>query len=197
MRKFEEITDNEMILAFIQAEADAPRWAARYLESGLQPEDSSPDADPKDAGQNQRRRSALAHARGYGRDQALFTGLPSNMTWYRVVATVGELAASQHLRYRTFIQLTSGSRLVRDGGKNAETIQVQEGLSERILDLAQAVSKGERHPPLIAVAPDVAAAPVILEGNTRASAYVRELRSEEEIEVILGVSPAVSAMAFF
>jgi hypothetical protein len=51
-----------MILAFILAEADAPRWAARYLDSGLQPEDSSPKADPNDAEQNQRRRNALAPA---------------------------------------------------------------------------------------------------------------------------------------
>lgn len=74
---------------------------------------------------------------------------------------------------------------------------MQEGLSERVLDLAQAVSNGERHPPLIAVAPGIDATPVILEGNTRASAYVRELPPEEEIEVILGIAPGVTAMAFF
>jgi hypothetical protein len=197
MRELEQITDNEMIYAFIQAEAHASRWAKRYRESGLQPEDSGPNADPNNAEQNQRRRNALARGRGYGRDDLLFRGLPNNMTWYRVVVTVDELAAFMHLNYSTFIRLTGGSRLVRDGARNAETIKVDEDLDERILDLAQAVSKGERHPPLIAVAPDIDATPVILEGNTRASAYVRELPPEAEIEIILGVAPGVTAMTFF
>jgi hypothetical protein len=187
-----------MILAFIQGEADAPSSAHRYKGSGLHPEDASPNADAKDAEQNQRRRDALAHGRGYGRNRRLFRGLPSNMTWYRGVVAVEELATFQHLNYPTFIQLTNGSRLVRDGGRNAETIHVHEDeLSERILDLAQAVSRGERYPPLIAVASDIGAVPVILEGNKRASAYARVLPPEEEIELILGVSPAVNAMAFF
>lgn len=197
MRKLQQITDNEMILAFIQGEADAPRWAARYQGSGLQPEDSKRDADPNDAEQNQRRRIALGRARGYGRDELLFTGLPSDMTWYRAVVTLDQLAAFRHLNYPAFIQLTGGSRLVRDGARNAEAIPGQEELSERILDLAQAVGAGARHPPLIAVATDIGAAPVILEGNTRASAYVRALPPEEEIEIILGISPGVSAMTFF
>jgi hypothetical protein len=197
MRELEQITDDEMIYAFIRAEADAPRWAMRYQESGLQPGDSGPNANPNDVEQNRRRRNALASARGYGQDQLLFRGLPSNMAWHRVVVTVDELAGFQHLKYGAFIQLTGGSRLVRDGAKNAAAIQVQEGLSEWVLDLAQAVSNGERHPPLIAVAPGIDATPVILEGNTRASAYVRELPPEAEIEIILGVAPGVTAMTFF
>ena len=59
------------------------------------------------------------------------------------------------------------------------------------------MSEGERHPSLIAVAPDLETTPVILEGNKRASAYVLEAPPDEEIEVILGVSPNVSAMHFF
>lgn len=201
MRRLKQITDDEMILAFIQAEAkaaDAPWWADRYRDSGLRPKDSSLDADLQDSEQNQRRRNALAGARGYGLDDRLFTGLPGDMLWHRGVVTIDELAGFQHLDYFTFNQLTGGSRLVGDGAKNAENIQVKdEGLSERVAALAKAVSEGARFPPLISVAPDVGATPVILEGNKRASAYVRVLPSKEAIEIILGVSPGVNAMHFF
>lgn len=197
MRDLKKITENEMILAFVRGEADAHRWAAHYRAAGLVAEDFSRKADLDDDGQNERRRSALAHVRGYGRNEWLFRGLPSNVTWYRGNVTVGELANFQHLNYPAFIQLTEGSRLVGDGCRNAQLLRVEEGLGERILDLAKAVSGGARFAPLIVVSPEVVASPVILEGNTRASAYVRELDPDAEIEVILGVSPAMDAMAFF
>jgi len=196
MRDVEEITDDEMILAFIQAETNAPRWASRYRESGLRPDDSGPSADPHDAEQNQRRRAALAQARGYGQEMFLFRGLPSDTRWFRGVVTVDALGGFRHLNYPTFIQLTDGSRLVRDGASSGVTIDAEQ-LSGHISDLVQAVSEGERHPPLIAVAADLEDAPVILEGNKRASAYVRALPSDEQIAVVVGVSPAVSAMVFF
>ncbi len=196
MRDVQEITEDEMVLAFIRSEANAPRWAERYRDSGLQAEDAGPGANLDDAAQNQRRRTALAGARGFGHDAALFRGLPSDVSWFRGVVTVDELGGFRHLKYPTFVQLTAGSRLVRDGAEGPSTVQA-EGLSEAITDLAQAVSEGQRHPPLIAVAEDLEAVPVILEGNKRASAYVRALSSHEQIEVIVGVSPGVSAMFFF
>jgi hypothetical protein len=196
MRDVQEITEDEMILAFIRSEADAPRWAERYRGSGLQADDAGPNANPDDAAQNQRRRTALAVARGFGHDAALFKGVPSDVSWLRGVVTVDELGGFRHLKYPTFLQLTGGSRLVRDGADSTVTVRA-EGLSEAISDLAQAVSQGQRHPPLIGVAEDFEAVPVILEGNKRASAYVRALSPDEQIEVIVGVSPAVGTMIFF
>jgi hypothetical protein len=139
--------------------------------------------------------SRWRQARGYG-DGLLFRGQPSNMRWFRGIVTVEELGGFRYLRYPTFMELTGSSRLVRDGANSGVTVQ-HEQLSEHIADLAQAVSAGERHPPFIAVATDLDAVPVILEGNKRASAYVRVLSPDEPIEVIVGVSPAVSAMGFF
>jgi hypothetical protein len=162
MHTLEEVTEDEMILAFIQAEVDA--WPARYRASGLEPEDSGQNADPRNAEQNQRRRRALAQARGYGQDQLLFRGLPDDLSWYRGVVTVDELGSFRYLNYPTFIQLTGGSRLVRDGGRGANTVE-QEQLTQRILALGKAVEKGERYPPLIAIALDIDAPPVILEGK--------------------------------
>src|SRR5437867_2167462 len=127
MREPQEITEDEMILAFIQAEASW--WTDRYRASGLQPDDFGPNADTNDAEQNQRRRTALAGARGYGVNQFLFRGLPSDMTWFRGVATVGELADYRHLNYPTFVQLAGASRRVGDGARNAESVHA-EGLSE-------------------------------------------------------------------
>jgi hypothetical protein len=157
MSAIQEITEEEMILAFIQAEAEA--WPDRYQRSGLRPEDFGPDADTRDEGQNQRRRSALARARGYGQNQRLFTGLPDDMIWHRARVTVEELGSFRHLNYPTFIGRTNGSRLVRDGSKNVGSVQVGEELNKRILDLSKAVSEGERHPSLIAVAPDLETTP--------------------------------------
>jgi hypothetical protein len=196
MRDVQEISEDEMVLAFVRAEAASPLRADIYRGAGLQPGDFGPDADLDDDEQNQRRRAALDHARGYVRRLALFAGLPSGVTWYRGVVTVEELGGLRHLRYPTFVQLTDGSRLVRDGASKGVTVH-REQLSEHISNLTRAVSQGERHPPLIAVAADLEDVPVILEGNKRASAYARALPRDERIEVIVGVSPSVKAMGFY
>jgi hypothetical protein len=197
MRMLEDITEDEMILAFIQGEADSPLRGASYAASGLQPQDWGSSADPMNPEENQRRRRALADVRGYGRNQRLWKGLPNDVDWYRGVVTVAALGEFKHLNYFTFNKLTNDSRLVRDGAKNVGTVELCENLTERIVGVSQAVRNGQRYPSLIALASEVAATPVILEGNTRACAYLRELSPEEEIEVILGISSSVDAMTFF
>jgi len=185
-----------MVLAFLRAEAPARGWADRYADSPLLPDDLDSRADPEEPGQNQRRRDALAGARGYRRDRLLFAGLPSDIRWYHALATIEQLASFSHLDYPTFNRLTGGSRLVGDGAPGAVTV-AEEGLSEQIDSLAEAVKRGERHPALIALASSLDASPVILEGNKRASAYVRELPRDLEIEVIVWVSLGVRSMRFF
>jgi hypothetical protein len=197
MRHIEEIEADEMVLAFLRAEAPAPRWVARYSGSGLEPEDIGPTADLADADQNHRRETALGQARGYRKDRLLFAGLPGNMRWYRGAVSVGELAALQHLNYRTFVELTRGSRRIGDGAANIKSVHVGEGLNESVLDLEKAINDRETYPPLIAVASSLDATPVVLEGNKRGSAYVRALPADGEVDLILGVAPEVSKMAFF
>jgi hypothetical protein len=54
--------------------------------------------------------------------------------------------------------------------------------------LQHRVAAGERFPELILAAETEESVPIIVEGHTRATAYVRALPGDEEVEALLGVS---------
>ncbi len=192
-----QISSDEMVLAFLDAEIDSPRWRDRYPDVGLQPGDTGTSADLTDDAQNERRRATLAAGRGYGTNSLLFRGLPADVVWHRVRVTTAELGDFLHLNYKTFLQLTGGTRLVRDGAANAVSVSTEETLAERVLELSDLVSGGMSFPPLIVVAKDLETTPVVLEGNTRASAYLRALPEDALVEVIFGHSPSIDSMHFY
>jgi hypothetical protein len=140
-----------MILAFLRAESDSPRWQAwitQALGGDLTP---LTEPDMHDDEQNQKRRHALSY-RGYGLDNYIFKGFPTDVQWYVATVTRDELGGFRYLNYVTFIQLSNRSRLIRDGAANLDVVTAGEGLNDRIRSLRDAVAAGQRFPELIAVA---------------------------------------------
>jgi hypothetical protein len=191
------VSEDEMILAFLQAECDAPRWKAWIAEAlgG----DLTPITTPnlEDDEQNAMRRHALGQYRGYGRDGYIFRGFPADTEWFAATVTCAELAAFRYLNHKTFIELSQGSRLVGDGAANLDVVTAQEGLNDRIRGLRDAVEAGRRFPALIAVAHARDVPPVLIEGNTRATAYVLALPAEDEVAVISGYSAGLQTWPFY
>ena len=72
-------TENDMVLAFVRAEIDSPRFGGRYhhclamLGSDCRLIDN---ADVMDAQQNAVRQKLLGCTRGYGKNTALFSDFP-------------------------------------------------------------------------------------------------------------------------
>jgi hypothetical protein len=104
---------------------------------------------------------------------------------------------------------------VRDGAANVENVQhlrypnlpaipnvpsIRERVrtaSECIRAVEQDVRNGKTYQPIIAVALNESSPHVIAEGHTRATAYVRALDPDAEIEVIVGYSPGLANWRYY
>jgi hypothetical protein len=181
----EPLTEDDMLMAWVAGEMNSPRYRADYDQLL----DRSAALTPAIC------RAALGRMRGYP-DRFIFGGLPLRMEWSRIKVTVEELACFRYLNYETFRDLSGGTRLVRDGAANVETVNVGEQLNERVRQTEAGIAAGNQHAPLIAVSKDEAATPILLEGNTRATAYVRSRQPNDVIEMILGMSPNITRWIF-
>ncbi len=155
MRDISPATEVDVILAFLQAEIDSARFGPSYaavlsnfgLERGLivdQP-------DLKSDKENRIRRELLTAVRGYGNRTFLFQGFPQDVTWRKVAITNEEVGKLKYAKYDTWLQFSNGSRLVIDGAKGVDTIQVGENANENIVAVANDLRSGKRYPALIAV----------------------------------------------
>jgi hypothetical protein len=190
--------ENEMVLAFLKAEIDSPRFGDAYQnlmqQSGLDKSELIDSASLSDPLQNAARRTLLGDARGYGNNVYLFAGFPQNVAWRRVKITSGEYATLMYTKYPAWIDLSGGSRKVVDGAKNIGSVAVDEQTISDIQAVAEAVKKGQRYPELIAV--EAADGIVLVEGHIRATAYVLAAL-DLEVEVILGTSLMMHNWVFY
>lgn len=180
----DDISENEMVLAFLSAEVDSPRFGglARSILGDLE---LVRQPDLSDTIANRRRRSALAQYRGWGINGYLFQGFPREVRWKLVEVTVRELGHFRYARVDPWIALSGGSLLVRDGASNAATEPLDEA-RKHILTVALGIHQGATFPPLIATTAGEDKIHILLEGHTRASAYVRALEGNDTCEVIVG-----------
>lgn len=180
----DDISEDEMVLAFLSAEVDSPRFgaAARAMLGDL---DLVRDPDLSDTHANQRRRFALAGYRGWGTNDYLFKNFPREVIWKLVEVAINELGEFRYARVDTWIALSWGSLLVKDGASNAAKEPLDE-TRERILAVARDIRQGATFPPIIAAAEGEDQMHVLLEGHIRASAYVRALERRGTCEVIVG-----------
>lgn len=196
MRHAGSATADDMVLAFLQAEVDSPRFhecIGVVLEGDL-----TVVHDPKDtAEENTRRRHVLACCRGFEMNTYLFRGFPADPEWARIMATREEIGNLQYANHPTWNALSEGSRLVRDGASNVGTaFHIDEDPRVNIQAVASRVAAGRRYPALILAATHQKAQHVIAEGHTRATAYFLKLPDDEEIEMIVAYSPHLTEWSF-
>jgi hypothetical protein len=189
-------SEPEMVLAFLEAELNSPVWGRRIREL-IGDTSLITSGDPRDAVQNEVRKTVLAETRGYGRNMWLFEGFPVDVDWVRLDASIGDLEAMRHMDYPSFRQLTSGSLVIGDGVANIDRVQASDNLNTRIRDTAAAVAAGLRPPPLIALATAPGDALRVMEGNTRAPAYVLALPRTDCVPVIAGYSAKASLWTWY
>ena len=194
------ITDDEMFVAFLQAELASPVWATaiRNGVDGFKLDDLRVITEPNldDPAEREKRRATLASYRGYGRNTYAFNGFPENVTWFKGVTSVVDVAGMRLMNFPEARVLSGGTRIVRDAATNLRNVEV-DTLNERVLAIAKAVSLGAVLPPLIAVAGATDQTHVILEGNTRAIALALEGDPSAEVDLIAGYSTAMEQWCFF
>jgi hypothetical protein len=200
MRELGAASEDEMVLEFIRAEIDSPQFAEHYRLSSEGRTALVDNGDPRDQRQNELRSQILDGVRGYPSRKALFLGFPREIAWRRVALSLAELRACRHLNYRTFVALSSKSRLVGDAAAHAALGDLAldpeaENTRRAILAIAVQIRNGKTHPALIAIdAGD--GSMVLIEGNKRAAALA-VVGVEASVEVLVGTSVAVRGWHFY
>ncbi len=205
-----------MIEAFVLAELDSTRHGGNhYLQLAAgdlsRYRGSSPLASAL-------RRVALFLFRGYGWNEALFRGFPTDVTWKLVAVPIAELREWLYAHEDTWLTLSQNSRLVRDGAANVENVENVQQLrypnlppipnvpeirervrvaSECILAIERDVKNRKTYPPIIAAALNESSPHIIAEGHSRATAYIRARELDAEIEVIVGYSPGLATWHYY
>ena len=153
-----EIIENEMILAFLKAEIDSPRWGQYYLailsDRGLNKNKIIDCADLSRSEHNIFRAELLGSVRGYGKNDSLFRGFPSDTKWRRTQMSIQNFSGLKYAKFKTWIDLTKGTRLVVDGARNVDLTQVDENANAHIKAVTNLLKNGKRYPDLIAVEGD-------------------------------------------
>jgi hypothetical protein len=194
MREMGPATADEMVLSFLRAEIDSPVWGPHYMavlnHMGVDRFSliDNAEIDLSDANANRTRANALGLIRGYGRDMLLFRGFPTDTTWRRVQLDPSEFQVLKYINCPPFPQLTDDTRSIEIGARNYRR---DEGLAPRVDDVVRMIKSGILTPELILV--EDTDRLVVLEGNTRATAYVKAGTS---FSALVGSSPTIRQWAF-
>jgi hypothetical protein len=200
------VSDDEVILAWLQAEIDSPPFQsyligdppkpvhlARGLELARRP-------DLGDAEQNAERRLIIGSAHGFGRGALIFAGLKDDITWHKVRAPIGGVAAMLYSnRNATWTTLAPVTRTVAEGAANAAVVFAGDDTNMHILSLARTICHADPPPFLSELIclrlPDGGIS--LLEGHTRATAIVLEgHKIPGGVEAYVGDSPSIGDWAY-
>jgi hypothetical protein len=206
MKDFGEAPDDQVVLAWLQAEIESPPFQSYLIGDPPKPSHlaralalaRNPDLD--DADHNAERRRIIAAAHGFGRGALIFAGLDDDITWHRVRASITEVAAMLYSnRNATWTTLAPATRTVAEGASNAPLVFSGDGTNMHILSLARTICHADPAPALAELIclrlPDGGIS--VLEGHTRATAIVLEgHRLPEGVDAYIGDSPSIGNWSY-
>jgi hypothetical protein len=203
-----DASEDEMVLCFLKAEIDSPRWGPHY-DNSLQARQLDrasliDNANLTDVDAISNRRLILGDVRGYGRGGYLFNGFPNDTKWRRVLIDPSEFGSLKYIKSEPFLALSGDTRSVLDGAQNMkdapkdvieriDRVDNAANLFTRINDAAKKVTQGLAMEPLILVE-DTQQRLVIIEGNTRATAFA--IVATKPIPAIVGSAPGMKDWPF-
>jgi hypothetical protein len=200
MEDLRAATDDEVILAWLQAEIESPRFAQSYAFPWETAQDvafikhmiDAPDLG--DPAQNYIRKTKLAAARGYGWGRYIFTGLGNDLAWRRVRFTTNEIGQMLYANRVDSWRTLAPTLKVSEGAARVRDIQPQDDYAY-IVALAQKIhdtNPAPRFPEIICLHRP-GGDESVMEGHGRATAFVMEaVKYPNGIEVYLGSGPSVA-----
>jgi hypothetical protein len=188
-----------MILAFLRAEADASRWGktveAGLAATGFTRAELIDKADLSHPRQNQARLWILQQYRGYRQNRHLFRDFPSDVTWQRLRLEPHELDRLKYAKEDSWKQMSDETRKPSRLVEKLNRGELPQEVDERIRAIQQAFANGKTYPELI-VAEGQNSELILIEGHSRASAYVAS-RVDKNIEIISGYSLSMSGWHYY
>lgn len=205
MRNARAASEHEVILAFLRGEFDSSRFGpaihAALGRAGGSALVMNPDL--RSHRENEARRTALAEARGWGLDEGLFAGFPSDVTWQHGLLDVGELERLRFIEYSYWVELSGGSRRPADVRRMLESPErlppwlVEMGL-ERPFELADVIGRKGVPGELVVVGTADLNELVVLEGHARLTAlFVGGLHEQVPVTAYVGTSKHIRNWRLF
>jgi hypothetical protein len=194
MRTIRPATEDEMVATFLQAEIGSPLWggAVRQELTRFQlTEATITHPDLSDPAQNCGRSAILGVYRGWRQDKILFTSWPDGVEWSFVALDKADLANVRymnHTDWRTFSGNTLRPTVAADAVSRGDKANFHGIRLEAIKAIAGAMSNGVSFPPVIAVGTRESSTIVMVEGQTRITAYAL-VGGEGELSALLGLGP--------
>lgn len=197
-------TDDQVILAWLQAESKSPRFGnlVRADAATLAAiRDAAENPDLTNPQQNDLRRQVIAGTRGFGRALLLFRGLANDIVWRRThvsIAEIGDMLYANNVPgWRTLAPTTLQ---VSEGATNVGYFAADGGATNmHILSLARVICHTDpvpQYPELICLKRPGGRVSV-MEGHTRSTAYVIEAhRLPDGVDIYLGDSASVATWAY-
>src|ERR1019366_4177138 len=103
-------TENDMVLAFLRAEVESPRFGAIYSQyldrlntCGISRERLIDSADLNSPRENAQRIELLKAVRGYRANNLLFRSFPNDVTWRRVGVEPSDWMNVRYANYPTWV----------------------------------------------------------------------------------------------
>lgn len=193
-------TEDQVILAWLQAEIESPDFQAYLVGNPPNPANlaaalkAARTPDLRDAEQNKYRREIVTEIYGFGRGVGSAEGLGNDLTWRRWRLMTDEVSELLYARREGAWHLLSpATRKVAEGATNVGHVFTGDATNMVVLSLASGLCHSDRRiPELIALRrPDGRL--VLLEGHARATAIALEAhRFPHGVEAYVGDGPSVA-----
>lgn len=174
MRIIGDITENQMVAAFLQAELASPRFQNGVFQGpeGIGTDRSIID-EPNftDPSENSNRIEILAN-RGYRNRTLLFTGFPSTIQWRAAALDTSDCRKLKVINDRPWIEWAGGTHRAVDAAAKLESEPSLDDITAHIAHIISTLKAGKSLPPLLLVSLSIENPFVILEGHTRAMAGI-------------------------
>jgi hypothetical protein len=158
MRTLRGSSEDEMVFEFLAAELDSRLFGPRVQECLRRVGAKSSllrVANLDNPTSNYLRRQVLSCYRGYGRNDLLFVGFPTDAKWVLTEVTMEELGGFYYAAspgVPNWSVISRGSRLVRDGARFVNEVSTSEDVGPSIKAIEKRLEAGLPHAPLLAVA---------------------------------------------
>jgi hypothetical protein len=137
-------SDDDVALAFLQAEIESPKWGPHYRDAmqarGLDRASLIDAVDLSDARANRNRRNLLGDVRGFGRGCGLFQRFPLDTKWRHVLVEAPDFYRLKYISGDAdWLNLSGGTRLVQDGARNLDAISY---IAEKVRATQRGIEQG-------------------------------------------------------
>jgi len=189
----------EVVLAFLRAEVDSPRYGGQIawqLQAFCLSRTLLIDNADLDNENHNLIRLVMLDYRGFRNRAALFHQFPADVLWRRVELEPHELGRLKYIgRDENWMSFSEGTRRPARVAKRIVNRELLENPGPGIIAIQEKLRQGQRFPELIAAegnGEDL----ILIEGHYRATAYVG-LNWPEKIPMFVGSSPQMHKWHWF